>query len=96
MSSSINLGVRHILLIYPMLAVIGGYGISALLLLAKRRWRPIAVVPNLLVFWIVADSWAARPDYLACLANLSARIRNPSYANPIWIGARICAAEAGG
>jgi 4-amino-4-deoxy-L-arabinose transferase-like glycosyltransferase len=65
MSSSINLGVRHILPIYPMLAVIGGYGISALPLLAKRRWRPIAVVPILLVFWIVADSWAARPDYLA-------------------------------
>lgn len=65
MSSRLNLGVRHILPIYPPLAVIGGYGVSELFALARRTSRAILVVPILLVTWVVADSWIARPDYLA-------------------------------
>lgn len=65
MSSRINLGVRYILPIYPMLAVIGGYAISTFFVLAKRNSRALAVVPLVLAGWVVADSWVSRPDYLA-------------------------------
>jgi hypothetical protein len=65
MSSKINLGVRHILAIYPLLAVIGGYAMSEFFVLARRTSRAILVVPIMLVAWAVADSWMARPDYLA-------------------------------
>jgi 4-amino-4-deoxy-L-arabinose transferase-like glycosyltransferase len=71
MISRINLGVRHILPMYPMLAVAGGYAISELLLLAKRRGRLIAVAPMVLVLWVVAGSWAARPDFLAYFNELA-------------------------
>jgi len=65
MSSRIDLGVRHILAIYPLLAVIGGCATSEFFVLAKRASRAILVVPIMLVAWVVADSWMARPDYLA-------------------------------
>ncbi len=66
MGSGINLGVRHILAIYPPLAVIGGYAISEFFVLAKQRsLRPILVLPIVLTVWAVSDSWMARPDYLA-------------------------------
>jgi hypothetical protein len=65
MSSRINIGVRHILAIYPLLAVIGGYAVTEFFVLAKRTSRAIVVLPVLLVAWVVADSWMVRPDYLA-------------------------------
>ena len=65
MSSRIDLGVRHILAIYPLLAVIGGYAMSEFFVLARRTSRAILVLPIMLVAWVVADSWVARPDYLA-------------------------------
>src|SRR5580658_4298131 len=65
MTSKIDLGVRHILAIYPLLAVIGSYAISTFFILARRTSPGVMVVPILLVAWVVADSWMARPDYLA-------------------------------
>jgi 4-amino-4-deoxy-L-arabinose transferase-like glycosyltransferase len=65
MSSRINLGVRYILPVYPMLAVAGGYAISTCLVFAKRNSRALAVVPLVLAGWVVADCWVSRPDYLA-------------------------------
>jgi len=65
MSSRIDLGVRHILAIYPLLAVIGGYAMSRFFHFAKRKSLMIAFVPIVLAVWVVADSWVARPDYLA-------------------------------
>jgi dolichyl-phosphate-mannose-protein mannosyltransferase len=62
MPSRINIGVRHILAIYPSLAVLGGYG-AARLVKDRRRWVP--ALGLLLVIWAVADSVAAHPDYLA-------------------------------
>lgn len=64
-NSRIDLGVRHILPIYPMMAVIGGYAVSELFILAKHRSAAILALPVLLVGWTVADSWMIRPDYLA-------------------------------
>jgi len=65
MRSRIDLGVRHILPIYPPLAVIGGYAMSEFFVLARRTSRAILVLPVMLVVWVMADSWMARPDYLA-------------------------------
>lgn len=65
MSSTINLGVRHVLTIYPLLAVMGGYAVSQFVVLARRTSSAILVVPMMLIAWVVIDSWNARPDYLA-------------------------------
>jgi hypothetical protein len=65
MGSKINLGVRHILAIYPFLAAIAGYAVSELFVLAKRRSFFLAALPIFLAASVVADSWIARPDYLA-------------------------------
>ena len=61
MVSRIDLGVRHILPIYPLLAIVAGHAVTALF----RYSRPAAAVAALLVAWVVADSWRAHPDYLA-------------------------------
>jgi hypothetical protein len=65
MSSNINVGVRHILPLYPLLSVIAGYAASELFVLARRKSRAMAIVAILLVASILLDSWRARPDYLA-------------------------------
>ena len=63
-ASGINSGVRHILPIYPLLAVLGGYGASRLVTDGKRRWW-MPTIGLVLVAWVAADSVAAHPDYLA-------------------------------
>ncbi len=65
MLSRIDLGVRHILPLYPLLAILAGHAMSTLFALAKRKSRAIALVPVVLAAWVVADSWMTRPDYLA-------------------------------
>jgi hypothetical protein len=67
MLARIDLGVRHILPIYPLLAIVGGYAIAALF----RHSRPAAAVAALLVAWVVIDSWRAHPDYLAHFNELA-------------------------
>jgi len=71
MSSRIDLGVRHILAIYPLLAVIGGHAMSEFFVLARRTSFAIVVLPIMLVGWVVADSWMIRPDYLAYFNQFS-------------------------
>lgn len=63
--SGIDLGVRHILAIYPPLAVIAGYAMSEFFVLARRTSRAILVLPILLAAWAVVESWMVHPDYLA-------------------------------
>ena len=70
-ASRIDIGVRHILAIYPLLAVIAGYAVAELFLLARRRSLAILVLPAILVAWVVADSWMARPDYMAYFNELA-------------------------
>jgi hypothetical protein len=65
MSSRINLGVRHILPIYLLLAVIGGDAVAQLFALARSKSPAILAIPVLLIAWAVADAWLAHPDYLA-------------------------------
>jgi len=62
LQSTIDSGVRHILPIYPPLAILGGYG-AARLAEGRRRWMP--AVGLLLVVWVATDSLVAHPDYMA-------------------------------
>lgn len=57
----LNIGVRHLLPIYPLLYIAAGG--SACWALA--RFRPALVAAGLALLALVASSWAARPDYLA-------------------------------
>jgi dolichyl-phosphate-mannose-protein mannosyltransferase len=61
MLARIDLGVRHILPIYPLLAILGGHAATRLF----RYSRPAAAVAAILVAWVVADSMRAHPDYMA-------------------------------
>jgi uncharacterized membrane protein YhaH (DUF805 family) len=61
LTSRIDLGVRHVLSLYPLLALLGAD-------LAVRAWRHsrlTAMVAGLLVAATVAESVQAHPDYLA-------------------------------
>jgi hypothetical protein len=67
--SGINIGVRHVLPIYPFLSILAGYG-AARLLTAPRR--PIQFMAGLaLVAWHVGSSLAAHPDYLPYFNELA-------------------------
>ena len=69
MASRINLGVRHILAIYPLLAVLAGHAVMTLI--KKSRWTAIAA--GLLVAWAATDSLLAHPDYLAYFNQFASR-----------------------
>jgi hypothetical protein len=59
-ASSLNVGHRHLLPIYPLLYILlGGLGALA----ARSRWPARLLV--LALGWHAAESWRARPDYLA-------------------------------
>jgi hypothetical protein len=64
MPSTINLGVRHILVIYPMLSMVAGLGAASLLQTAGRRRVAQALSAGLLL-WQTLSSALAHPDYLA-------------------------------
>ena len=61
MSSHINIGLRHVLPMYPALAVLGGAAVVQLWQAA--RWKAIAA--TLLLAWLAVSSLWAHPDYLA-------------------------------
>jgi len=60
--SNINIGLRHVLLAYPLLAIVAGYG-STLLWSSPRRLIRYSL-PVLLLAQVTA-SLVAHPDYLA-------------------------------
>jgi hypothetical protein len=64
MPSHIDIGVRHILAIYPLLAIIGGVGACRLWDGARRNYAGPLVIVALLV-WQATASVRAHPDYLA-------------------------------
>jgi hypothetical protein len=66
MASRINLGVRHVLPIYPLLAIAGGI---ALIEMWQRR-RVLAVI---LGAWIAVSSLLAHPNYIAYFNELAGR-----------------------
>ncbi len=64
MPANINIGLRHILPIFPALAVVGGLGVVHLW--NSSLVRPVArTFLALLLAWLVIDTTRAHPDYLA-------------------------------
>ena len=72
MPSRINLGVRHILPIYPLLAIVAGFGAIWLWKLCKAQtgWPALVVV---LLLWQLISSARSHPDYLAYFNELAGR-----------------------
>ncbi len=62
MMSRIDIGIRHVLPIFPFLALIGS---SLFARDGPTRKRPIAALAAALLLWHGVDSLAAHPDYLA-------------------------------
>jgi hypothetical protein len=60
--SNLNIGLRHVLPIYPMLFVGAGWSAAA----AVRRWGwPAAATAAGLGLWLIITTAAAYPDYIA-------------------------------
>jgi hypothetical protein len=61
-ATSLNIGHRHILPIYPPLFVLCG---ASALYFRSLKYRTGAIAISLLTCWQVAESFAVRPDYLS-------------------------------
>ncbi len=72
-TTSLNIGHRHILPIYPPLFILCG---AAALLFRGLQQRGIALLISLLIFWQVGESFAVRPDYLSYFNELAGGPRN--------------------
>jgi 4-amino-4-deoxy-L-arabinose transferase-like glycosyltransferase len=62
--SSLSIGLRHILPIYPFLSMIAGFGIIELWSGARTRWLGRALAVGLAA-WMLFTTTMAHPDYLA-------------------------------
>jgi len=68
--SRINIGVRHVLPMYPLLAIVAGIGLAGLW--RARRARPAGpALAVLLLAWQLVGSVRAHPDYLAWFNELA-------------------------
>ena len=63
--SHVNNSERHVLIIYPLLAVLAGYGASQLFGLQGRLKTIGKVLATVFLLWHLASSFNAHPDYLA-------------------------------
>ncbi|HXA16783.1 MAG TPA: glycosyltransferase family 39 protein [Thermoanaerobaculia bacterium] len=70
MVSRINLGVRHVLPIYPLLAIAGGI---ALIEMWQRRRIVAPTIAIVLGAWMAVSSLLAHPDYIAYFNELAGR-----------------------
>jgi 4-amino-4-deoxy-L-arabinose transferase-like glycosyltransferase len=66
MASTIDIGVRHILPIYPLLAILAGAALVAI----WSRWRVVAAV---LAAWLLVVTTLAHPDYFAWFNEAAGR-----------------------
>ena len=67
--SRINIGVRHVLAIYPFLSITAGVGLATLFRHGRaNRW--ILAAAYALLLWFSASSAMAHPDYLAYFNEL--------------------------
>jgi hypothetical protein len=67
--SPINIGLRHILPIFPLLAIVAAVGLGRLL--ARPLPSARAVVAGLLLVWQIGETAAATPDYLVYFNQLA-------------------------
>jgi hypothetical protein len=58
LAADINIGVRHVLPVFPFLAIAGAGAFAA-------RQRAVQAIAVALLFWQAGESIAAHPDYLA-------------------------------
>jgi hypothetical protein len=70
MTSRIDLGVRHILPIYPLLAMVAGLGLTRLFEAGRAR-KAAAAWGLVLALWLVVSSMWSHPDYLAYFNELA-------------------------
>jgi hypothetical protein len=68
--SKINIGLRHVLPVYPFFAVVAGFGLVALVRARSRRSALRCALAVLLV-WLVVSSARAHPDYLPYFNELA-------------------------
>jgi 4-amino-4-deoxy-L-arabinose transferase-like glycosyltransferase len=69
MPSTINIGLRHILPVFPLLAVVAGVGLARLLKAPPAPQR--IAVAGLLLLWQIGETAAAAPDYLPYFNQLA-------------------------
>ncbi|HEV2722246.1 MAG TPA: glycosyltransferase family 39 protein [Thermoanaerobaculia bacterium] len=62
LNSTIEIGVRHLLPLYPFLAIAAAAGLVCLWRQRRKAWRAAALV---LAAWFIIGSAAAHPDYFA-------------------------------
>jgi hypothetical protein len=70
--SRVNIGLRHILPIYPFLAIIAGFGASSLWKARRINLVARGAVVGL-ILWQCASSAYAHPDYLAYFNEMAGR-----------------------
>ena len=68
--SNINLGIRHILLVYPLLAIVAGYGVTLLLPFQRTRFGKLIPCVILLIWYLISTS-LSHPDYIAYFNELT-------------------------
>ena len=66
LASSINIGIRHILPIYPPLCIAAAYG-------AIELWKSRRIVVGILAAWLFIEVAIAHPDYLAWFNEAAGR-----------------------
>ncbi|MEO7476756.1 MAG: glycosyltransferase family 39 protein [Gemmatimonadales bacterium] len=66
----LNIGLRHVLPMYPLLAIAAGGGAAALWVHTGRRWLGPAIA-GVLIAWQLASSLRAHPDYVAYFNELA-------------------------
>jgi hypothetical protein len=76
--SQINIGIRHVLVLYPLLALGGAHAITvAWRALRVTRHRSVAVLGTVVVLalvgWQISTLWRANPDYLPYFNEAVAR-----------------------
>lgn len=68
--SRITIGLRHVLPVYPFLAVVAGYGLARLFVRGRSK-RLEGFAAAALSLWLAASSILAHPDYLAYFNELA-------------------------
>jgi 4-amino-4-deoxy-L-arabinose transferase-like glycosyltransferase len=72
MLSSLNLGIRHVLSMFPLLAVLAGYGALILWRLNQPKFLGSVLLIGLVV-WQIISSATAQPNYLAYYNELAGK-----------------------
>lgn len=60
-----NAGLRHVLVLFPLMAIVAGYGMSAIAHLDKTSKNWATAVVATMVIWQGASSFQSRRDYIA-------------------------------